>query len=53
MTELEQLKFELSQKEDELNKIQLDIFIYHPEIGQLIKDIADIQNKIKSLEDND
>lgn len=48
--ELKTLKFELDKKMSELNQIQLDIFIYHPEINQLLNEITDLREKIQELE---
>ena len=52
MKTLEQLKFDLASKEQELDKIQLDIFTLNPKIKDLINEIMIIKNEISKLEDN-
>ena len=51
MTTLEQLKFELKQKEEELQKLELHIFTLNPEINELVNKIAVIREQIAALEE--
>lgn len=50
MTTLDTLKYELAEKEKELSLAELDIFIYNPNIGQLISEIQCIKQQINELE---
>ena len=51
METLEQLKFELAKKEEDLEQLQLHIFTLNPEINLLVKEIAEIKEKIQALEE--
>ena len=51
METLEQLKFELIQKESDLERLQLHIFTLNPEIGELVKEISELREKIAALEE--
>jgi len=50
--ELEKLKFELQEKEDELSKIRKDIFVLNPRLVELLTEIEDLKDKISEMEDN-
>lgn len=50
--ELEKLKFELQEKEDELSKIRKDIFVLNPRLAELLTEIEDLKDKINEMEDN-
>lgn len=50
--ELEKLKFELQEKEDELSKIRKDIFVFNPRLAELLTEIEDLKDKISKMEDN-
>ena len=50
METLEQLKFKLNEKEQELGKLQLDIFILNPAVNQLVNEISELRKEIDALE---
>lgn len=50
--ELEKLKFELQEKEDELAEIRKDIFVFNPRFAELLTEIEDLKDKINEMEDN-
>lgn len=49
--ELESLKFSLIEKEDKLKSLSIDTFTYNPEINVLTKEISELKDKIKELEE--
>lgn len=53
MSELEQLTFQLEQKQTELRKTALNTFVFNPNTMQLVKEIYDLQEKIDLLKAED
>lgn len=47
----EEVCFCLDQKEKELNKIEIETFVYDPKIMELVKEIYDLQKEKKELEE--
>ena len=50
MTELENLKFNLKEKEDKLYSLRQNIFVLNPEIGNLVTQIFELKKEIKIKE---
>ena len=51
MTELETLKFELKEKQRELEGLKLETFTYNPRIRELVEDIVILTGKIEKMEE--
>lgn len=49
--ELTKLKFQLADKKNELEKINIAQFTFNADIQELIYQIKDLENKIKTMED--
>lgn len=51
MKDIEQLKFELSEKQKQLLNLPVNTFVYNPEIEKLTKEITEIEYEIKKLQE--
>lgn len=52
MTDLENLNFKIKEKEDELNHLTLTTFIYDPRISELARELTELKEERKKMEDN-
>ena len=52
MTDLENLDFKIKEKEDELNRLTLTTFIYNPRISELARELTELKEERKKMEDN-
>lgn len=52
MTDLENLNFKIKEKEDELNHLTLTTFIYNPHISELARELTELKEERKKMEDN-
>lgn len=50
MNELETLKFTLAEKNSKLSTLSVNTFTLNAEIGELVAEIKDLQDKIAQLE---
>lgn len=46
-----QLCFQIEEKQNELENLRTDIFIFNPEIGELISELISLEREKKALED--
>lgn len=52
MTELENLNFKIKEKENELDHLTLTTFTYNPRIAELARELTELKEERKKLEDN-
>ena len=52
MTELENINLKIKEKEDELNHLTFTTFTYNPRISELARELTELKEERRKMEDN-